>query len=150
MYTIEKYDQEKTKVLKYVIYKKRTIREIKTKFRSLIDENMLDDIIEELIQNGYVGDDKYIERAVNEYMALKNLSLKELKYKLSSKGISTNIIEDYFSKNREELEEYEAKSAENIAVKKSVNMDETDIKNYLIKKGYTNENIKQAIEMIEE
>lgn len=150
MYTIEEYDCEKTKVLKYVIYKKRTIREIKTKFRSLIDENMLEDIIEELKENGYIGDEQYVERAVNEYIALKNLSMKELKYKLSSKGISQNIIEDYFSKNREELEEYERKSAENIAMKKSVNMDEIEIRNYLMKKGYTEDNIREAIDKIEE
>ena len=30
MYSIEEYDNEKTKVLKYALYKKRTIREIKT------------------------------------------------------------------------------------------------------------------------
>lgn len=150
MYTIEEYDNEKTKVLKYVLYKKRTIREIKTKFRSIIEENMLEDIIEELKENGYIGDEQYIERATNEYIALKNLSIKELKYKLTSKGISNTLIEDYISKNSEELEEYERKSAENIAVKRAVNMDENDIKAYLIKKGYKEENIKEAIAKIEE
>ncbi len=150
MYTIEEYDNEKTKVLKYVIYKKRTIREIKTKFRSIIEENMLEDIIEELKENGYIGDEKYIERAINEYIALKNLSIKELKYKLASKGISNTLIEDYISKNSEELEEYERKSAENIAIKRAVNMDENDIKSYLMKKGYKEENIKEAIAKIEE
>ena len=117
MYTIEEYDKEKTKVLKYVLYKKRTIKEIKAKFRSLIDENMLEDILEELKSNGYVGDDKYIKRAVDEYMALKNLSVKELKYKLSSKGISQSLIEDYILDNLEEIEDYERKSAENIVIK---------------------------------
>lgn len=150
MYTIEEYDKEKTKVLKYVIYKKRTIKEIKAKFKVSIEENMLDDIIQELKQNGYISDETYINRAINEYMALKNLSIKEIKYKLISKGISSSMIEDYVSKNIEDLEEYERKSAENIAVKKSVNMDETEIKTYLLKKGYREENIKQAIEKIEE
>ena len=116
MYTIEEYDKEKTKVLKYVIYKKRTIKEIKTKFKSLIEENMLEDIIEELKQNCYISDETYINRAVNEYMALKNLSVKEIKYKLISKGISSSMLEDYISKNAEELEQYERKSAENIEI----------------------------------
>lgn len=150
MYTIEEYDKEKTKVLKYVIYKKRTEREIRTKFKSIIDENMLEDILEELKENGYISDENYIERSVNEFMALKNLSIKEIKYKLMSKGISSNLIEDYIQKHDEELEEYEQKSAENIAVKKSVNMDEIEIKQYLIKKGYTEDNIKNAMEKIEE
>lgn len=150
MYTIEEYDSEKTKVLKYALYKKRTIREIKTKFRSVINEDMLEDILQELQENGYIGDEMYVERATNEYIALKNLSIKELKYKLSSKGISSSLVEEYISKNIEELEEYERKSAENIAIKKSVNMDENDIKLYLMKKGYKEENIKEAIAKIEE
>ena len=150
MYTIEEFDNEKTKVLKYVMYKKRTEREIKTKFKSLIEENLLEDIIAELKENGYISDENYIERAVHEFMALKNLSVKEIKYKLVSKGIPNNLIEDYVQKNIDELEEYEQKSADNIAVKKSVNMDETEIKQYLLKKGYTEEHIKEAMEKIEE
>ena len=150
MYTIEEYDKQKTKVLKYVLYKKRTEKEIKTKFKQDIEENMLEDIIEELKTNGYISDENYIERAVNEYIALKNLSIKELKYKLMQKGISANMLEDYINKNYEELEEYEQKSANNIVCKKSVNMDEYEIKQYLIKKGYTEEHIKEALEQIEE
>ena len=150
MYTIEEYDKEKTKVLKYVIYKKRTIREIKTKFKQVIDENMLEDIIEELKENGYISDENYIKRAVSEYMALKNLSIKEIKYKLISKGISNSMVEEYVSENLEELEEYEQKSADNIVLKKIVNMDETEIKGYLLKKGYREESIKNAMQKIEE
>ena len=150
MYTIEEYDKEKTKVLKYVIYKKRTEREIRTKFKSIIEENMLEDILEKLKENGYISDENYIERAVNEFIALKNLSIKEIKYKLMSKGISSNLVEDYVQKNEEELNEYEQKSADNIVLKKSVNMDEIEIKQYLIKKGYTEEHIKNATQKIEE
>lgn len=149
MYTIEEYDKEKTKVLKYVIYKKRTIREIKTKFKTLIDENMLEDIIEELKENGYINDENYIKRAVSEYMALKNLSIKEIKYKLISKGIPNSMVEEYVLENIEELEEYEQKSADNIVIKKITNMDETEIKVYLLKKGYREESIKNAMQKIE-
>ena len=150
MYTIEEYDIEKTKVLKYVLYKKRTENEIKIKFKNSIDEKMLDDIIEELKEHGYINDQKYIKKSVDEYIALKNLSIKELKYKLYSKGIDMNLIEDYIGKNKEEMEEYEEKSAENIAIKKSVNMDEQEIKGYLIKKGYKEEYIKNALEKLED
>ena len=149
MYTIEEYDKEKTKVLKYVIYKKRTIREIKTKFKTLIDENMLEDIIKELTENGYISDENYIKRAVSEYMALKNLSIKEIKYKLISKGIPNSMVEEYVLENIEELEEYEQKSADNIVIKKITNMDETEIKVYLLKKGYREESIKNAMQKIE-
>ena len=150
MYTIEEFDKEKTKVLKYVIYKKRTEREIRVKFKSQIESNLLEDVIEELKQNGYISDENYIERAASEFMALKNLSIKEIKYKLMSKGIQSTLVEDYIQKHEEELNEYEQKSADNIVLKKTVNMDETEIKQYLIKKGYAEDHIKSAIEKIEE
>ena len=80
MYTIEEFDKEKTKVLKYVLYKKRTEKEIRTKFKTQIEENMLEDILQDLKENGYVSDENYIERAIHEYIALKNFSVKEIKY----------------------------------------------------------------------
>lgn len=150
MYTIEEYDKEKTKVLKYVIYKKRTEKEILMKFKTNIEEDMLNDIIEELKENGYISDENYIERAVNEFIALKNLSIKEIKYKLQTKGIHHTLIEDYISAHKEELDEYEQNSANNIVLKRMVNMEENEIKQYLLKKGYKEENIKSAISKIEE
>ena len=86
MYIIEEYDKEKSKVLKYVLYKKRSKKEVQNKFYNAIENEMLHDIIEELEENGYIDDNNYIERAINEFMALNNLSLKEVRYKLMSKG----------------------------------------------------------------
>jgi len=82
MYTIEEFDKAKTKVVKYILYKKRTESEVRTKFKNDIDEIMLDDIIECLKENNYINDYEYIEKQVNEYMNLKILSIKEIKYKL--------------------------------------------------------------------
>ena len=44
---VEEYDKLKTKVLKYIIYKKRTEKEIRQKFSKTIDEDILEDIIDE-------------------------------------------------------------------------------------------------------
>lgn len=142
---LEEYDRNKTKVLKYVIYKKRSISEIRRKFQKDIDENMLEDIIEELKENNYISDEQYVQRAINEYMALKSISLKQIKYKLQSKGISNDLIEDYFSANSEELREYEIKSAENIINKKIDDEPEEIIQN-LLKKGFEYDNVKEALE----
>ncbi len=141
MYSIEEFDREKTKILKYIMYKKRTENEIRNKFKLTIEENLLEDIIDYLKETGYINDYKYIERFVNECIALKNLSIKELKYKLYSKGINRNILDEYIQNNYEELEEYEMKSAENIKLKKQNSMNEEEIKIYLLKKGYKGDNI---------
>lgn len=141
MYTIEEFDKEKTRVFKYIIYKKRTEFEIRNKFKSQIEENMLEDIIEYFKEAGYISDMEYIERAINEYMSLKNLSIKEIKYKLYTKGINKNLLDEYIQKKYDTLEEYERKSAQNIKIKKQNSMDEQEIKSYLLKKGYKGENI---------
>jgi len=140
---IKEYDKNKTKVLKYVLYKKRTESEIRRKFEKDIEYEMLDEIIEELKQNNYISDNQYIERAVNEFIALKNLSLKQIKYKLLSKGINNNLIEEYFYKNKEDLNEYEKKSINNIINKKSDSPNE-EITQMLLKKGFEYDNVKEG------
>lgn len=142
---LEEYDRNKTKVLKYVLYKKRSENEIKRKFENDIDSNMLDDIILDLKDNGYIDDTIYVERAVNEFMALKNMSLKQIKYKLMSKGIESNTIEDYFYNNVDRLNEYEINSAKNLIAKKS-DCDASEIVQMLLKKGFEYDNVKEAIE----
>ena len=146
MYTIEEFDKEKTKVLKYIIFKKRTEYEVRKKFSSTIDNEMLDDIIDYLKEAKYINDEEYIKKLVYEFINLKNLSIREIEYKLISKGINRNIIEDYIYNNRDDLEEYEIKSAKNIINKKSSYMEIEEIKQYLLKKGYKSENIKEALE----
>ena len=146
MYTIEEFDKGKTKILKYILYKKRSENEVRIKFAKELDENMLEDIIEYLKEAKYINDNDYIRRTVNNFIILKNLSIKELKYKLLAKGLNKNDIEDYIYENKEELEEYEIKSISNIIYKKSLSMEQDEIKQYLLKKGYKSENINKAIE----
>ena len=45
MYTIQEFDNSKTKVMNYIMYKKRTEYEVRQKFYNVIEENMLEDII---------------------------------------------------------------------------------------------------------
>ena len=146
MYTIEEFDKEKTKVLKYILYKKRTEQEIRKKFSNSIDENMLEDIIEYLKEAKYIDDNEFIKKTINNFIALKNLSIKEIEYKLTSKGLNKSDIENYIYENKEELEQYEINSAKNIFYKKSVSMEEDEIVQYLLKKGYKRDNINAAKE----
>ena len=146
MYSKEEFDKEKTKVLKYILYKKRSEYEIRNKFSKSIEENLLDDIIEYLKEAKYIDDGQYIEKTINNFMILKNLSIKEIQYKLISKGLNKNLIEDYIYNENEELNNYEIKSSKNIIYKKSNTMELEDIKVYLIEKGYKIENINSAIE----
>ena len=139
MYNIEEYDKQKTKILKYIIYKKRTEQEIRTKFKSTVDENVLEDIIEYFKEAGYIIDYEFIEKQVYEYMVLKIMSIKEIRYKLYSKGLDKRLIEKYIDENYDQLKEYELKCIEKIKTKKAQTMEEQEIKQYLYRKGYQSE-----------
>lgn len=148
MYSIEEFDQLKTKVLKYIMYKKRTENEVKRKFANE-DSELLEDVIDHLKEIGYINDKSYVERAVAEFMNLNNLSLKELKYKLQAKGVDIDAMEDYIYNHSEELEDYEINSAKNIILKRQNSMEEQSLIQYLLKKGYKMDSVKQAIELLE-
>ena len=132
---LKEFDKQKTKVFKYITYKKRTEQEVRKKFKGQIEDEMLEEIIEYLKEAKYLDDYDFIERQVREYMNLKTLSIKEIKYKLMTKGLDRKLIEQYIDKNYEELNEYEKRCAEKIKQKKSGSSEE-EIKQYLYRKGY--------------
>ena len=145
MYSLEEFD--KTKILRYILYKKRTENEVRTKFKNDIDEEMLEDAIEYLKEAKYIDDEDYIEKTINNFKILKKMSIMELKYKLQAKGLNKDLIEDYIYQNRDELIEYEINSAEKIILRKD--QEKPEIVSYLMKKGYKRDNINKAFERIE-
>ena len=132
---LKKMDKQKTKVFKYITYKKRTEQEVRNKFKGQNEEEMLEEIIDYLKEANYLNDYDFIERQVNEYMNLKTLSIKEIKYKLMTKGLDRKLIEEYIDKNYDSLNEYEKKCIEKIKQKKK-ELTEEEIKQYLYRKGY--------------
>lgn len=141
----EKYDIFKTKVFKFVLYKKRTEAEVKRKFKNEIELEVLEKIIEELKFNNYINDKKYIERVVNDFIALNKLSIKEIKYKLYTKGIKNDLIDTYISDNFEKLYLFEINSAKKIVQKRKEDSNEK-IQSFLDKKGYNIDIIKKVLE----
>ncbi len=148
MYSNEEFDKNKSKVLRYILFKKRTEQEVRQKFSKDIEENMLDDIINNLKENSYLNDYIYIEKSIKDFIKLKHLSIKEIKYKLYSKGLNSSLVDEYISENFEELKEYEIQSAYNIMCKKA-QYEKEDINLYLLKKGYKQDSIEKAIFLLE-
>lgn len=138
---IIEFDKLKTKIIKYVMYKKRTEAEVRQKF-SQSTGNLLENVIEYLKENDYINDVRYVERFVQEVKVLKNLSIKEIEYKLMQKGIDRKTISEYIEANYEKLLEYEANSAKNLYNKKLTLISEDETIEYLRKKGYKSDTIK--------
>ncbi len=139
---LEKKDKLQGKIMKFIMYKKRTEKEVWEKFKNE-DRDLLEETIEKLKELGYINDKEYVDRFMNEAISLKNLSIFELKYKLYAKGINDSIIEEYISNNSEMLEEYELLSAQNIYNKKKNLQEPKEIILYLQKKRYNSDTIKK-------
>lgn len=138
-------DRLKSKIFKYISYKKRTENEIRQKFVDA-DQDMLDNVIEYFKAQNYINEDEYIERSIKEFLAIKNLSIKELTYKLLQKGVNKRLLDNYVVENREMLVNYEIESAKKLILKKSSKMDIEDIKKYLFQKGYMSDTVSIAID----
>lgn len=143
---IKEFEKCKLKVMNYIMYKKRSEYEVRNKFSQTIEQEMLNNIIEYLKEAGYINDSKYIKKTIDEFIALKNMSVKEIENKLYCKGINSNLIKDYMYEHKEELDEYELKSAKKIFFKKFNLLDKEEIKQYLLKKGYRSQIISEAME----
>lgn len=133
---LKEFDEQKTKVFKYITYKKRTEQEVRNKFRGQIEEKMLDEIIDYLKEAKYLDDYEFIEKQVREYINLKTMSITEMKYKLAAKGLDRKLVEKYIDNNYEELKEYEQRCIQKIKNKKAGTMEQQEIQQYLYRKGY--------------
>lgn len=138
-------DKLKSKVLKYITYKKRTESEIRQKFAD-VDQDILDNVIEYFKSQNYIDENEYIERSIKEFLALKNLSIKELTYKLLQKGVNKRVLDNYIVENKEMLVNYEVESAKELILKKYSKMELEDIKKYLFQKGYMSDTVSIAID----
>ena len=106
---------------------------------------MLEDVIEYLKGQNYINDKEYIERAVKEFIALKKMSIKEMVYKISQKGVSKSLIDEYICENKETMVKYEISSAKAIILKKIQSQEENVIREYLYKKEYMRRMCKYSI-----
>lgn len=149
-YDIVEYDKAKTKILRYVLYKKRTEAEALRKFEGEMSKSLIKKVVKDLKENGYIDDQNYIRRSFDEYMALKNMSICEIKHKLFARGIKLKDFEKYAEENQDKLIEYEKNSAKKIVEKRLKGAEDFEIKRYLINKGYGSDSISEAIEYLHE
>lgn len=143
----ERIDKLRNKMLKYILYKKRTEQEVRQKF-SEENEDDVEDAIEYFKEQKYLDDEDYIKRTIREFMSLKNLSIKEVEYKICQKGVRKSLVDEYVCKNKEDMLEYEISSAKSIILKKQNNSEENEIRDYLYKKGYMSESVNIAFDDI--
>lgn len=135
------------KLMRYVVFKKRTEMEIRQKCKRLeYNEEYIEEIIQYLSENEYIDDVKYVEKYINNILKLKKSSIFEMKMDLLRRGIKENYIDDYVESHQEELEKFEKDSAKQIVRKKMQITEIEKIKRYLKGKGYSYSSISEAID----
>lgn len=134
-----------SKLMKYVLFKKRTEYEVKEKCKSLnYTQDYIDEIIEYLKEAEYINDEIYIVKYINDLLKLKKASVAEVKYDLMKRGIDFDRLNPDLI---DSLYEHEIESANYLAVKKYKSGDSIEkIKRYLNGKGYAYSNIVKAID----
>ena len=139
------------KIMKYVIFKRRTEKEVRQKCQKLqYTEEYIEEIIDYLTENNYINDKIYVEKYIQNTMRLKTSSIYEIKIDLLRRGVDESYIENYINKNIIEIEEYEQESALKLAKKKIGSVEIEKVKKYLLSKGYKYDSVSLAIDNLKE
>ena len=138
------------KLMNYVLYKMRTVAEVRRKAQMLkLQDEYIDDAIDYLLETGYLDDDNYCKKYVENVMRLKNASRNEIKIDLLKKGVDEDTIDKYAFTNA--TLEFEEQSAEILAQKKyKLGTELLKVKKYLLGKGYSYEAVSKAIDNLKD
>jgi len=134
------------KLMRYVLYKKRTVNEVRNKCKLLkYEENYIEDAIAYLEEAGYINDKIYVEKYISTIQKLKHMSINEIRMDLMRRGIDDNLIDTAIY--NEEIQEFEFASAEYLVQKKMKAGEEIEkVKKFLLNKGYSYSNVSKAID----
>ncbi|MBR4110875.1 MAG: RecX family transcriptional regulator [Clostridia bacterium] len=137
-----------SKLMKYVIFKKRTEHEVREKCKTLnYTSDYIDEVVEYLKEAEYINDEIYITKYINNLLKLKKTSVAEVKLDFMKRGIDFDRVDFDLV---ERLYEHEKESAIYLANKKYKAGDTIEkIKRYLNAKGYTYSNISNAIDNLD-
>ena len=91
------------KIQSYCHYQERCIKEVRNKLFSLkASNNTADKILQSLIDNDYLNEDRYAKMFIQGKLRIKKWGRIKLKYELRLKGLDINIIDDNINKIKEE------------------------------------------------
>jgi len=138
------YLEAKNIAFKYVVYKRRTVNEVREKLKNNnYNYDIIEKIIEELICFEYLDDKIYVQKFVEKN---KKDSTNLLRIKLSNKGIEKELIDEYFCNNACD----EVDKIINLLEKKKYNdnlepSQKDKIKAYCARRGFKINDIERAI-----
>ncbi|MEK7100296.1 MAG: RecX family transcriptional regulator [Patescibacteria group bacterium] len=142
------------KTLRFAMTRPRSTKEVKDYFRRKeIDASLHETILVKLIKLELLDDTKFAKWWVDQRLAFKSKSKKDITFELRQKGIDTNIIKNIL----DDSEIDEVKIAKELITKKLYKWQKYEdkikkqkISQYLAGKGFNWDIINSAIDLIQE
>lgn len=144
-------DKVKSSALNYLSYRQRTVHEIKNYLlRKEFDESLIDKAISQLLEVGYLDDEKFASSYIDEKTRINSLGSQRLKYELRKKGIEDEIINNALSEVEPDLDELESlvRRKYSKVLSEDKNTQFRKIGGYLQRKGYGYDVIKKVLEKL--
>lgn len=147
------YIKAQAAAMTYLGFKARTEKEVRNKLsEKQFNLDITDRVIDFLKKYNYVNDRKYCDSYIKDSIRLKPKGRILLKYELSQRGVKDSIIEEAIFES--ELNEFEG--AKTLLEKKLSKVYEITPKekkkafDYLLRKGYSSDIIKEAFDCTNE
>ncbi|MDR3297969.1 MAG: RecX family transcriptional regulator [Candidatus Nomurabacteria bacterium] len=115
--------------------------EYQTKLKEGFDEALVELVMERLISRGYVDDRRFTEVWVENRNVGKGISRRKLVVELRQKGIDQKMIEDVLGGTARN----DADEMRKIIVKKRGKYDDNKLKQYLMRQGFSYDNIQEVL-----
>lgn len=147
------YNKAKNKAVKYISYQPRTEKEVTEKLKECEYSNdIIFRVIETMKKYNYINDKEYAKNFLTSKLNLKGYGIFKISFDLKQKGISDDIINDII----ENTELNENKRALEVLEKKLRGKKISDYKekqklyNFLLRRGFSYDVIKEAINNFQE
>jgi len=146
--------------LEYVLMRPRSMREMRDylyrktrdtrtktgEIRKGVSKDLTERVFNRLSEKGYLNDEKFAQFWIENRNLRKGSSIRKLKSELSSKGVSTEIIDKIFSQS----ERSDTEEIKKVIAKKAKRYDDSQkLVAYLVRQGFRYEDIKEALQDIE-
>ena len=140
------------KIQSYCLYQERCVNEVKNKLFSLkVSSKSANDIIEYLIDNDYLNEERYAKMFIQGKLRIKKWGRIKLKYELRLKGIDIKIINKHINQISEEdyIKHFNEFSTNKIKfLKGSTDQKKRSFINYFTYRGWENDLIYQKLKDI--
>ena len=137
------------KIQSYCLYQERCVKEVKNKLFSLkVGSKSVNDIIEYLIDNDYLNEERYSQMFIQGKLRIKKWGRKKLRYELRLKGVNTKIIDNKINEIKEDeyLNYFNQFSTNKIKyLKGSIDQKKRSFINYFTYRGWENSLIYEKL-----